>query len=110
MDTLYQHGNLNKERSLSRLIKRSRQTNKYNSIASLSTLLSESTFIIIIIIVIIIIIFVAVEDKLFKKTARVILQWAYVLCCNIRVRRGNDPNTNPNKTFYSVCILEYTGQ
>jgi len=47
----------------------------------LSTLLSESTIIIIIIII------VAVEDKLFKKTARVILQWAYVLCCN-RVRLG----------------------
>lgn len=108
MGTLYQRANLNKERSLSRLIKRSRQTNNYNSIASLSTLLSESTFIIIIVIIIIII--VAVEDKLFKKTARVILQWRMFYVTILECGLGNDPNANPNKTFYSVCLLEYTGQ
>jgi hypothetical protein len=108
MGTLYQHGNLNNERSLSRLIKRSRQTNNYNSIASLSTLLSESTFIIIIVIIVIII--VAVEDKLFKKTARVILQWRMFYVTILECGLGNDPNANPNKTFYSVCLLEYTGQ
>jgi hypothetical protein len=68
MGTVYQHGNLNKERSLSRLIKRSRQTNNYNSIASLSTLLSESTFIIIIVIIIVII--VAIGDKLLKNNGK----------------------------------------